>query len=87
MVSDWFLGLIDIFSVGNAPIGQFELLLRIQILAENLNVGGKITYFRFTTSGSGAATSDDDSPEIQPRWCIYTTSLAPLYRYVAGWGI
>jgi len=33
--SDWFLGLIDRFSVGNAPIGQFEL-------AGNLNFGGKL---------------------------------------------
>ena len=39
--SHWFLGLIDIFVlVGNAPIGQFELLLLIQILA------GKFDFWR-----------------------------------------
>ena len=87
--SDWLLGLIVRFVlVGNAPIGQFELLLWIQNF-----LAGKFECWREDYLGhfrslpvmqllvtSGDVTSGDVtaprpcSPQMINGWCFYTTS-------------
>jgi len=77
MASDWFLGWIDRFSAGNAPIGPFEFW------------AGKFEFWREIISLSFPVTSLllTAPSQIRPRWCPYTTSLIPSQSFMSATSI
>ena len=73
--SDWFLGSIDRFSVGNAPIDQFEFW------RDNLNFGGKIWIFGGTIWMLAGKLLTSGSPLPVP---VTTFPVAHAHAFTSG---